>query len=154
VNTASRYRLSLGDGASIVVNRINGQPGAIFSDVGGWRRAYGYTIRWADGALVVRGRDLHGPCGAYTDAEAPTAHEMMASLLSHLGAAAEHYHFQVMHLHTPLDSDDPRISSYRPRFSASADEWAYLYDDELAVAHLDLTTTPGTDCDAPQGERS
>jgi len=154
VNTASRYRLSLGDGASIVVNRINGQPGAIFSDVGGWRRAYGYTVRWADGELVVRGRDLHGPCGAYTDAEAPTAREMLATLLSLLGDAGEHYLFQVMHMRTPLASDDPRISSYRPRFSVAADEWAYLYDRELTVAHLDLTTTSGTDCAAPHGERS
>jgi hypothetical protein len=154
VNTASRHRLGLGDGATIVVNRINGQPGAIFSDVGGWRRAYGYTIRTADRALVVRGRDLHGPCGAYTDTEAPTAREMLASLLSFLVAAAEHYRFQVMHMHTPLVSDDPRISSYRPRFSAVADEWAYLYDDELATAQLELATTPGSDREARQGGQS
>jgi hypothetical protein len=146
VNTASRYRLSFTDGASIVVNRINGQPGAIFSDVGGWRRAYGYTIRSADGTLVIRGRDLHGRCGAYTDADAPSAQDMLASLLSFLVAAAEHYRFQVMHMRTPLATEDPRITR--------ADEWTYLYDDELAAAQVELETTAAKDRDAVRSRPS
>jgi hypothetical protein len=145
VNTPSRHRLRLHDGSSIVVNRINGQPGAIHSDVDGWHRAYGYTIRAADGSLVVRGRDLHGPRHTYTDAEAPSARDMLAALLSFLIDAGEHYRFQVMHMHMPLTSDDPRISAYSPRFSAVADEWSYLYDDELTMAQMELTTASESD---------
>ena len=127
MNTDSRFRLIFGDGASIVVNRINGR-GAIFSDVAGWCRAYGCTIRSAEGTLVLRGRDLHGPCGAYTDADAPSAREMTGALLSFLVAAAERYALEP-------------VGAYHPWFSADADEWCYQHREDLATAQWDIEGT-------------
>jgi hypothetical protein len=128
--TTSRHRLTLFDGSTVTVNRINGEPGAI-SDASGWRCAYGYTVRSADGTAILRGRDLHGPCGRYTDAAAPTAREMAGTLLSFLLAAVEHYNAHVF----LLKRDMP---SYVPHFSADADEWAFMVCDELAAVAFDL----------------
>jgi hypothetical protein len=131
VNTDSRYRFALADGSTIMVNRINTQPGAIFSDWGGWHRVYGYTVRSADGTLILRGRDLHGPCQRWSDRDAPTAREMAGSLVSFLLAAVDHYNHHVFLLKRDM-------RSYAAHFTAAADEWAYMVCDELAAVALDL----------------
>ena len=134
MTTASRYRVVLSDGATITVNRINTQPGAILTGPEGWRRAYGYTIRSTDGELIYRGRDLGGPAdGRWADDEAPTAKEMTASLLSFLLAAVEHYNAHVFLLKRSYDS-----RSYVPHFSLGADEWCYMASPDLEAASLDL----------------
>lgn len=132
MDTDSRYRLKLPDGCTITVNRINTQPGMIFSDVGGWRRVYGYTVRSHTGDIVIRERTLYGPVGAYCDRYAPTARQMTATLLSFLYDTAEHY----QHAGMGIDSE---YGAYVPWLSPDADEWCYMHADELTMAQFELT---------------
>lgn len=127
-----RFRLTLDDGSTVTVVRRNQQPGAILSDYGGWRRVYGYVVRDADGKLILRQWNLYGPCGRWSDREAPTAREMTESLLSFLAAAGEHYVHAVMYGHQEPDT-------YRPDFTLDADQWAYLNSNEIGAAQIALS---------------
>ena len=118
MNTNKRHRVVLQDGSTVMVNRLDTQPGAIFSDVHGWRRAYGYVVRDAQGNVVARGKDLHGPSGRWTNAETPSSAEMLRAFGSFLGADAERYQCRMEG--TPLQ------------------EWAYMNEDEISMIELEL----------------
>lgn len=122
-NGTCRHRVKLDDGSCVIVARLG-----IFSDVGGWRRQFAYSVHDQAGDLVVKGFDLYGPCGAWTDAEAPSARSMAGSLLSFLEAAGDHYRAAVMW----------QSAEYRPWFTEQADAWCYQVDSELQLARLEI----------------
>jgi hypothetical protein len=85
----------------------------------GYRQRYAYTINPAHDPWIYEGNDIRSGCGAVVDVA-----DILRTLASFLGAAAEAYRYEMRRGSTSENSD---------LFPAHVNEWAYHFEDELSM---------------------